>query len=54
MRDYVQELEIVPDFHTAQVMLWLPPSKEGAWITFDQIEDGEREPVKVAIKHLTG
>ena len=54
MRDYVQELEIMPDYHTARVMLWLPPSKKGAWISFDQIEDREQEPVKDKIKHLTG
>ena len=54
MRSYLLKLEIVIDYDHTSVMLWLPPSKEGAWISFDQIEDGEREPVKVAIKHLTG
>ncbi len=53
MRGYLQKLEIVKDYDHTSVMLWLPPSKEGAWIAVGRIKDWEREPVKGAIEHLT-
>ena len=54
MRSYLQKLEIFRHREAYSVGLRLPQSDKPVWIDFRRIKDHEREPVKGAIKLLTG